>query len=513
MENNRSHHKSSAFIYLIVFIVGAAIMVIEMLGTRIIAPFYGVSLYVWTSIISVTMMALAMGYFFGGHLADRYSGLGLSWVIAFAAIFCLLIPLMTRWVLMTTDPLGLRVGAFASAFILFTPSLTLLGMVGPFAVKLGTGRLSGVGTSTGSIYAVSTLGSVLGTLSLGFFLFPLFGSRVILSGVGFFLLTLALMAVLYEKRYLGCRSKGIIVVSILGFSLLLTTHMRGVAHSESISEKGYQVLMDRESLYGWVRVMDAPRHDMRLLTSDASVIGASRISSGVSLLNYQNTIRLIPKFRPGIQRALIIGQGAGHLARDLSDQFGISTDTLELDPAVAEAASAWFGFLPSGRSVVGDGRFEIRRLKGPYDLIVHDCFTGGTEPTHLLTLEAFEQLRGLLSPSGILAINYVAFYDNGQNRALASVVKTLAEVFSYRSVLRNDKQHDFNDFILMASAQPIKPAKPGFEDWYERETDVKLEMGEILTDNYNPLEKYQLRKSEEYRAMVVDWLGQDLMVR
>ena len=161
-------------LYIIVFITGASVMVIELLGTRMIAPFYGASIYVWSSLISVTMIALSTGYFIGGHWADK-NKTGLSLIIALAGLLTLLIPWATRPILLATDQLGLKAGAFTSALLLFSPSLTFLGMVSPFAIKLATKELDAVGTSSGSIYAVSTVGSVIGTLLLGFFLFPEYG--------------------------------------------------------------------------------------------------------------------------------------------------------------------------------------------------------------------------------------------------------------------------------------------------------------------------------------------------
>jgi hypothetical protein len=138
-------------LYLIVFLTGASVMVIELPGIRLIAPFYGASLYVWSSLISVTMITLAIGYFVGGRWTDRARRIGLSLIIALAALFTLLIPWATLSVLLATDPLGLRGGAFVSALVLFFPSLTLLGMVGPFAIKLATSQLDGDGPSTGTI--------------------------------------------------------------------------------------------------------------------------------------------------------------------------------------------------------------------------------------------------------------------------------------------------------------------------------------------------------------------------
>ena len=200
--NSFSTKKLNNFwLYGTVFFTGAAVMVIELLGTRLIAPFYGASLYVWTSLISVTLIALALGYYLGGIWADR-TRFGLSLIIALSGLLTLIIPGLVGPVLLATDPLGLRLGSFISTLILFSPSLIMLGMVGPFAVKLATSTLSDVGTSTGSIYAVSTVGSVVGTLFLGFYLFPIIGSREIFVGVGIALLLLSLVVILIERRHL-----------------------------------------------------------------------------------------------------------------------------------------------------------------------------------------------------------------------------------------------------------------------------------------------------------------------
>lgn len=505
-------------LFLTVFLTGASVMVIELLGTRMIAPFYGASLYVWSSLISVTMIALAVGYFIGGRWADRAKRTGLSLIIALAGLFTLLIPWATRAVLLATDPLGLRAGAFVSSLVLFFPSLTLLGMVGPFAIKLSTSRLDGVGNSAGSIYAVSTLGSVIGTLVLGFFLFPLVGSRQILVGLGLMLLALAIVIAIYEQKKLAVPTAitPCIVLAIAGLCLL--PNILGAAHSYTGGNR-FQIQSERESLYGWVRVIDQPSRDLRLLTSDASTIGASGISDGQSRLTYQDIVSLIPALTPKkMTRALIIGLGAGHMAKVLHDRYGIATDTLEIDPAVADAASGYFGFKPTGQAIVGDARYEIRHLKGPYDLIIHDCFTGGSEPAHLLTVETLAQLQGLLSEQGILALNFVAFSQGEPSVALASVSRTIAEVFPQQSVFVSEPGKDFNDFIFLAGAQPIdinsKSLLPGQSDWLRtRAFSLDNSKGVIFTDNLNPLEHLQTAKAEYYRHVIVDWFGPELLVR
>ena len=147
-------------LYMTVAVTGAAVMILELLGTRIIAPFYGASLYVWSSLIAVTLIALAAGYFLGGYLADRAPSIRLGHIIAFAALTTLAIPFCSGPILRITNPLGLRLGAFTSALLLFTLPLTALAMVGPYAIKQAARDLRDIGTLAGSVYAVSTIGSV-----------------------------------------------------------------------------------------------------------------------------------------------------------------------------------------------------------------------------------------------------------------------------------------------------------------------------------------------------------------
>lgn len=516
MTNTPLNNFGRCALYLTVFLTGAAVMAIELLGTRLIAPFYGASLYVWSSLISVTMLALAAGYFIGGRWADRAKHTGLSLIIALAALLTLLIPWLTRPVLLATDPLGLRAGAFVSALVLFSPSLTLLGMVGPFAIKLSTLQLDRVGNSAGSIYAVSTLGSVIGTLVLGFYLFPLAGSRQILIGLGLSLFLLSVTVAIYEQKQLKIAAALLPSVLLAITGLFLLPKVINAGHAGTGGNQ-FQIQSEHESLYGWVRVIDQPSRDLRLLTSDASAIGASSISNGENRLSYQDIVGLIPAMAPKMTRALIIGLGAGHMAKVLYDRYGIVTDTLEIDPAVSVAAAGYFGFKPVGQAIVGDARYEIRHLKGGYDLIIHDCFTGGSEPAHLLTVETLTQLRTLLADNGILALNFVAF-SHSSNSALASVGQTIAQVFPHQSVFVSEPGKDFNDFIFLAARKPINLNSNALTaeqvEWLKnRVFPVDKTRGVILTDNLNPLEHLQIAKAEHYRHVIVDWFGPELLVR
>lgn len=500
---------------LTVFISGSVVMVIELLGTRLIAPFYGTSLYVWSSLISVTMIALALGYFIGGRWSDKAKSTGLSLIIAFAALLILLIPWLTRPVLLATDSFGLRAGAFISALILFLPSLMMLGMVSPFAIKLSTSALSSVGNTSGTIYAVSTLGSVIGTLILALFLFPLIGSREILISASGLLFILSIAIGIVEQKHLQTASLMWPSIALVVIALGLLPNV--VKAGQVPPNEKFNTRFSQESLYGWVRVIDQPARDLRLLTSDGSAIGASSIIHGDSQLSYQDIVSLIPSLRPNMKRALIVGLGAGHMAKVLNDRYSIIVDTLEIDPAVAQAAVDYFDFKSTGKAIVGDARYEIRHLTGQYDLIIHDCFTGGSEPAHLLTVETLKQLQGLLTEQGILAVNFVAF-ANGKESALSTVGKTLEQIFPQQTTFISEPNKDFNDFIFLASQQPIDihndRLKIEQQTWLQnRLFPIDNQNGLILTGNFNPLEHLQIAKAEKYRHFLIDLFGEELFIR
>ncbi|WP_347986718.1 fused MFS/spermidine synthase [Methylomonas sp. AM2-LC] len=507
--------RSSLFVT--VFLTGASVMVIELLGTRMLAPFYGTSLYVWSSLISVTMIALALGYYIGGRWADSAKRTGLALIIAMAGLLTLMIPWLTRPILLATDPLGLRAGAFASALILFSPSLTLLGMVGPFAIKIATSRIENIGNSVGSFYAISTLGSVVGTMLLGFFLFPMLGSREILVGTGILLFVLAFIVALLERNKLGTSVAITPIAILIALGLSIMPKIVGAGHVFK-GGSNFQIQSEHESLYGWVRVIDQPAKDLRLLTSDASAIGATSIATGGNRLTYQDIVGLIPAIKPNMKRALVIGLGVGHMAKVLYERYGIVTDTLEIDPAVSDAATQYFGFKPTGKAIIGDARYEIRHLSGPYDLIIHDCFTGGSEPSHLLTVETLKQLQSLLTEQGILSLNFVAFSQGDKQASLASVAKTIAAVYPHQTTFISEPGKDFNDFIFLASDQVLdleaKSLQPAQVNWLkDRVFAVDQSKGMVLTDNFNPLEHMQTQKAEHYRNMIVELLGPRLLVR
>ncbi|MBS3951564.1 MAG: fused MFS/spermidine synthase [Methylomicrobium sp.] len=499
------------WLFFTVTLSGGSVMILELLGTRIIAPYYGVSLYVWSSLIAVTMIALALGYYLGGFLADRYTKFRLAHIFMLASVAIVLIPFVSGPIMQLTNPLGIRGGAFLSALLLFTVPLTALAMVGPFVIKLATHDLQGVGRVAGSVYAVSTIGSVIATLLLGFYLLPMLGSRSIIFSLSIMLLLLALTLMLLDKTSFRQASSSLplwlvaILVGLLSFNGYAKPHALG---------GGFEVQHEEESVYGWVRVVDDLRNDNRLLLSDASVLSAISLKTGKSLLSYQAVLGGLPLFRPGAKSALLIGLGGGHVALDLKAK-GLATDTIEIDPAVAEASLHYFHFKPTGDFIVGDARYEIKKLHKNYDFIIHDCFTGGSEPTHLLTVEMLSELRSLLTARGVLALNYVGFTEGEGTAAVASVYKTLRAVLPNVSVFITEKE-EFTDFIFLASNQPVvldsADSDPRVKWLLDHQYVIDYADGILITDDFNPMESMQVRKSEAYRKIFMQRIDPELLV-
>jgi MFS family permease len=188
-------------LYGTVFGTGAAVMVIEILGTRVIGPVFGVSLFVWSALLAVTLGSLAVGYYAGGALVDRHPRrqiLGL--LVAGSGALLGLTPLLRRPVLLCSESLGARGGALLSAFLLFAPALAALGAVGPVVVRLATEDYRAAGRRVGSVYAISTAGSLIGTLVTGFELVPAFDVDRILLGTAVLLVLLGAVPLALRGR-------------------------------------------------------------------------------------------------------------------------------------------------------------------------------------------------------------------------------------------------------------------------------------------------------------------------
>ena len=402
-------------LYLLVSVCGAAVLAVELLGTRLLGPFYGVSLFLWSALISVTLAALSAGYAIGGGWADRKASfVRLGAVIGAAGVWLLAVPWLRGLVLQVTEPLGLRIAVLLAATILFFPPLMLLGMVSPLAVKLRTGALTEVGRSVGNLYAVSTVASVAAALLTGFVLIPAIGVSTLLISIGALLLFAAAFAIFSHRGRSGAATTAAVLLILLG---ALSPVIRAG------EDAGGSVIAICESPYAEIRVMEYL--DARFLIIDGSIHTFVDADSGENLFPYVHVTDIAGMFFEGPGRLCLLGLGGGSIARHFAGA-GWRVDAVEIDPVVVRYAHDYFRLDPSNARIFEmDGRRFLRESDEMYDIILFDAFGGGNIPFQLVTLEAFDLAALRLRPEGILVLNIESIGWNGAIvRSIAATLET-----------------------------------------------------------------------------------------
>ncbi len=495
------------YLYAIVFIAGAAVLAIEILGTRILGPFYGVSLFLWSALITVTLLALSVGYALGGRWADKKNKASfIYFFLAGAGLWCLLIPFLKGPVLIITEPLGLRAAVLLAAFILFVPPLTLLGMVSPFAIRIHAKSLNVVGRTAGDLYAISTIGSVLSALLTGFILIPNVGVGRLTFVVGTVLLLTAAVGLVLEFRSKALQTGISIIVVLAAIGSILIPFER--------PDPGQGLLAIEQSPYAEIRVLDVG--ERRYLLIDGGTHTIVDPKTWKSHLPYTAVVDLTREFfeKPGDM--LLIGLGGGTIVKIFARE-GWTVDAVEIDPVVIDLAREYFGLRENeGRIYSMDGRQFLITHDKKYDIIVLDAFGSSSIPFHLVTREAFGLVASRLKPDGILAINIeVRNWEDVLVRSLTATLKTqFQEVLALPAY---EPAHIMGNVIILATQRRLadpqlqyhidhsKIPPPGFKSnlsyrrdfaWQKRfipETGA----ASVLTDDLNPIDLW----SEEINLM------------
>ena len=494
------------YLYVTAAITGAAIMIVEILGAKMLAPYLGTSHFVWTAQIAVTLVALACGYYAGGRWVDRSPQLGrLYGAIAAAAVYLCVSVLICEPVAYGCLEFELAVGSLlASAFLFFVP-LGLLAMVGPFFIRMLTGSVETVGGNVGRLTAISTAGSVVGTVLIGYVLIPFLPNSMTM-----YLTALALMAVSVGYFAGPARKVSKLIPVLLTVAIGAGTGYAGVQR-DHLHNKGIKELYRANSNFGQLQVVEwgeeepVRRSYLNDFLNQNSYDPQERKS--VSMYTYM-LHGLARAYTPRIDDALCIGLGVGIVPGELA-RDGARVDVVEINPAVLPVGVKYFNLEPQKLNIhFGDGRYFISRCKKQYDTIILDAFLGDSSPSHLFTREAFTAMRRLLRADGTLVINMFGGTGGESEFFTASMVRTLGVVF--KSV-RIHQAGNGNTF-LVASNQPALELrqKPDMErvhpiarrlvtQAFSSLVAVNLDSGVVLTDDYNPVEFFDARNRELLR--------------
>ncbi|HPR63202.1 MAG TPA: fused MFS/spermidine synthase [Thermoanaerobaculia bacterium] len=411
--------------YIVAFICGAVLMALEILGSRIMAPFFGTSVFVWGALITIILAALSIGYSLGGRIADRRpEDRLLARIILSSSLLILLLVFFSKPIagfIQTVIP-DIRYAPLVAAGLLFTLPAILLGMVSPFAIRLAARDIESIGSLAGHLYAVSTLGSIVGTLMATFFLLPSFPVAANLLGLG---LTLVLVThvLASQRRILSFLISVVLIGGTLGIYHLRSGH--------EVTEGDFKRIYSRDSAYHHIEVLD--NGQQRMMRFDNLIQGlVSTTPPYPSKTTYTDYMQLGFVFNRETRSVLIIGLGAGIMPREfraLDPELMI--DVVEIDPAVEDVARKFFYFHPHPltRVTIADGRTFLQNTGEKYDFIVVDAFLADSIPFHLMTVEFFHVVKDHLNHEGCMAMNLLVGNRKFSDELLSATVKTLQEVF------------------------------------------------------------------------------------
>jgi spermidine synthase len=489
-----------------VFITGACVLVIELIGTRILAPYFGSGIYTWSALIAVTLAALALGYAFGGRLADRLPRADILYNLCLAAgLWTLSTPMLAGPLLPVMSQIAdIRIGVLLSSLCLYFPNLFLLGAVGPFVIRLMTREREAVGSVSGRVFAVSTIGSLLGALCTGFVLIPNVGVLAIFAFCGSLLLALAILGN-FRPKFIG-----------FTFLLAIPVAVMLATGDRPAPDASVKLLAQTPSYYGNIQVIR--KHSQKSLLVDG--IGQNYVyDDGRFSTGYINFIAALPQIIPAEtstnRNALVIGLGAGQLPMRLQE-LGFHVEAVEIDPKIGDIARRHFGFdLPEEQLHYTDGRVFLLRAGRTYEYIVIDAFSAEQVAAHLVTLQAFTQASARLSDTGVLAINITSSID-GED--VAALDNTLKAVFPHVRSFSPGSEGELASIVMLASRSPIRleidrspPGSPQTRDVTRFVTGelTGIHSDLLLTDDYNPVAFQRRQVQLMWRKLMIDYLGED----
>lgn len=442
-----------------VFLSGAVLLGLEITASRVLAPAFGSSIFVWGSLIGVVLTGLAIGYWGGGALADRLpTPYLLVATLGLGAILVVLIPYLDSVVvdLVVDIDLGPRADPLLAAALLFGPMSVVLAAATPIAVRLAAHSLERLGTTAGRLFAVSTIGSIVGTFVTAFWLVPELGTdQVIASGSVVLLLASAVVGVANSLRLASVAVAVGAAVAVL-VTLSLAPEQGGTLTAADVQNysplyrkreertprkldpadvaelaTGFTVREAQETRYHRLLVVDD--EESRFLRFDSSFQSGMYLDDPFrTRFAYTDYLDLGVAYNPDSERVLFIGLGGGSAPKRFWRDFpSFTLHAVELDPDVVDAAYRWFDLPEDERLAVTveDGRRFLRRDEQQWDVIAIDAFYSDSIPFHLTTVEFVELARERLRPGGVIVVNVIGALTGDSSRLLRSVAKTYATVF------------------------------------------------------------------------------------
>ena len=484
------------------FFSGAAVMIVEFAGNRLLSPGFGNSLYTWTGLIGVILIALSCGDYLGGWLVDRRPRFSLLPIMfGLSGLLTAAVPgLLKFWP--SFDKLDLVTGPiFVSLALFFLPGL-VLATITPVSIRLlsRAGSDTHIGQAAGTVGMAAALGSFAGTLLTTYVLIPRFGVRQIFVVLGVTLGALALALALLNSR----TRKQPVKFSLLALAAFGTAAW---SHAEPAPEPG--VIFTKDTFYHRISVVEdgTGPHARRYLKLDSTMEGAQVVGTGELVFPYQQYWRLAEVLCPKLDRAAFLGAGAFGMPEQLSLRFPQSKVTVvEIDPEVIEVGKKYFRLADfiHVEAIAGDGRRYLKTSGDSFDFVFGDAYNGVQfVPPHLVTREFFSEVRSKLKPDGVFVMNLIGSAQGKGSDLFWHVMNGLRAAFPHTQLFGTNSYNpgEVQNMIIVASSEPIEPR---LEAWMKThsatdrrlaallqsriDTVVAPDPNVLFTDDHNPVE-------------------------
>jgi spermidine synthase len=517
---------------LAVFTSGAVLLGLEIAASRVLAPFFGNSLFVWGALIGVVLAGLSLGYWAGGMLADRIPAPQLLMgVMALSGLLVLAIPFVDDPVLEAIvgwDP-GPRLNPLVAAIALFGLPSIVFAAVTPIAVRLLTRSLASVGRTAGRLFAISTAGSIAGTFATAFFLIPEFGTNQLLAqfaaamfvAIGLVAaverMPVVLVVAVFAAAGAGAASVGLApetggtLSGAAARNWSPVYRLRGdVGAPIDYRAEGYDVVFSEDTRYHRLAVVED--EDSRYLRFDNSFQSAMYLDRPFATrFEYTDYFHLGLAYNPDARDVLFIGLGGASAPKRLWRDFPrLQIQAVELDPVVVDVARRYFRLPQSPRLQVEaeDGRRFLTADDRRWDVIAIDAYFSDAIPFHLATREFLELVRSRLNPGGVVVSNVIGAIRGSQSQLFRSFYRTYRSVFPtvlVHPVTYPGETDDAQRNVMVVAGEGAAPEKqflltrwseirerfpsaPNLRKAIRNRRDVFIPTGDVptLTDDYAP---------------------------
>lgn len=480
----------------IVLIVNAIYMILELIASRLLSPYFGNTTIVWTSVIGIILLSSSIGNYIGGIIADKEKlQKAIKLILLTSGFTVLVIPLIQSSVLdfMVENIDNIKIGAILSTLILFFVPSMLIGFLSPIVIKLKIDDLKNAGKVSGKVSAIATLGCILGDFIGGFYLIPHFGGNAILYVLAIILFLLTLFVQEFKLKNFILPISFSLLCGILSFSYSLYNEECG--KRVLAGERGVKVTYDTS--YGRATIYNNESHEIRNFHMDRALESATYIDKENRyelVAPYTNFYNLIFQSKNEITDTLMIGGGGFSYPKYyISKYANKNMDVIEIDKKVIELAKEYFYLndlikefdLENSKRlniIKEDGRVYLNKCKKKYDAILNDAFAGENPVKTLTTLEAAQRIYSLLNTNGMYLTNIIASLEGNNSKFLKSEVMTLKQVFKNVYVVPCNSSEDYDmmqNCMVVATDQNLELRYAVLLD-----TDNAI----ILTDDYCPIE-------------------------